>query len=116
MSDQTPNTMDLREALRNASQKLAAALNDLQALQVETRWVELKNNAFDEKEARLVASTRIELDGDTSVVLPMRDENGSLTPDQALLDLHKESVASAVEYRTMLLKMITDFVRQTRTR
>lgn len=117
MSNPTSSqTSDLRTALESASRKLANALNDLQALRVETRWVEVKQNAFDEKDSRLVASTQIELDGDTTVVVPLRDENGALVPDQALLDMHKEAVASAMEYRSMLLEMVTDFFRQARSR
>lgn len=119
MNDQTTTpttTTDLRAALENASRKLAAALNDLQALEVETRWVEIKQNEFKENETRLVASTKIELDGDTTVVVPLRDENGALVPDLALLEMHKEAVASAMEYRASLLEMVVDFVRQTRSR
>jgi len=116
MSQQPAQTNDLRAALESAGRKLAAALNDLQALEVQTRWVEVKAGVNDEKNAQLVASTRIELDGDTSVIVPMKDENGAIVPDQALLALHKESVENAIQYRSQLIQMVVDFVRQGRAR
>ena len=116
MSDIATNqTQDLRSALENAARKLAEALRNVQELKVETRWVEVKAKAFDEKDSNLVAMTKIQLDGDTTVIIPLRDENGALVPDQVLLDMHKEAVDSAMEYRSMLVNMIVDFV-QNRTR
>ncbi len=116
MTQQPAQTNDLRAALESAGRKLAAALNDLQALEVQTSWVEVKAGAHDDESAHLVASTRIELDGDTSVIVPMKDENGAIVPDQALLALHKESVEHAIQYRSQIVQMVVDFVRQVRPR
>ena len=117
MSDQPTNqNQDLRTALENASKKLAAALDNLQSLEVETRWIQVANNALNESDSRLVAKTRIALDGDTTVIIPVQDENGALAPDQALLDMHHQAVDTAMEYRAKLIAMITDFVRQARAR
>jgi hypothetical protein len=114
MTQQPPPTNDLRAALESAGRKLAAALDDLQALEVQTRWVEVKTGAYNEETAQLVASTKIELDGDTTVIIPTRDENGAIVPDQALLDLHRESVENAIRYRSQIIQMVVDFVRQRR--
>ena len=116
MTEQQAQTTDLREALQSAGRKLAEALNDLQALEVKTKSVDVEAGVFDEKDARLVASTKIELDGDTTVIIPTKDENGTMIPDPALLALHKESVENAMQYRAQIVNMVIDFFRQTRTR
>jgi hypothetical protein len=113
MQDQivVSQSSDLRAALEKAARKLADAFNDIQALEVETRWVELKANVMDEKAACLVAMTRIELDGDTKVIIPVKNQQGEFVPDQLLLDIHKEAVANAMEYRMNLIDMIMNGVR-----
>jgi hypothetical protein len=116
MTQQPAQTTDFREALQSAGRKLAEALNDLQALEVKTKAVEVKAGVFDEKDARVVAYTKIELDGDTTVIVPTQDENGTLVPDQALLALHKDSVADAMQYRSQIINMVVDFFRQGRAR
>jgi hypothetical protein len=116
MTPQPPQTNDLRSALESAGRKLATALNDMQALEVQTKWVEVKSGVLSEDTAHLVASTRIELDGDTTVIVPLKDENGALVLDQALFDLHRTSVEDAIQYRTQMIQMVVDFVRQARPR
>lgn len=107
-------TNDLRQALASAAQKLAAALNDLQALEVITQGTEIKAGKVDKGNLRLIASTKIELDGDTTFTIPLVDENGALVVDQALLEVHLGSVQNAIDYRQQLLEMVVDFVRQAR--
>jgi hypothetical protein len=116
MTNQPAQTQDLREALQSAGRKLAEAINDLQALEIRTNSVDIKGSVFNEKDARLVAFTKIELDGDTTVIVPMKDENGTLVPDPALLILHKESVENAMQYRSQIVNMVMDFFRQARVR
>jgi len=116
MTQQPVQTTDLREALQSAGRKLAEALNDLQALEVKTKSVDVKAGILNEKDARIIAYTKIELDGDTTVIVPTQDENGALVLDQAMLALHKESVADAMQYRTQIINMVVDFFRQGRAR
>lgn len=116
MSDQNDQPVNLREALQSAGRKLAEALNDLQALEVKTKAVDVRAGVLDEESARIVAFTRIQLDGDMDVIVPTQDEGGAIAPDPALLALHKESVAEAKEYRAQLINMVVDFFRQGRAR
>jgi len=110
-------TQDLQQALRQASAALAEQISDLTSLKVRTLWVKVsEDGAFKEEDARPVAATTIELDGDTTMIIPMRDENGVLVRDDALLEVHLGSVKSAMEYRQKLIETIIDTVRQARER
>jgi hypothetical protein len=113
----TQKTADLGEALRKAARELALQISDATAVEVETHWVEVgENGVFEEKEARLAAMTRIQLDGDTKLVIPTRRENGLLVRDDGLIELHLNAVQNAIEYRKKILDAIINVVRQVRER
>jgi len=105
-------TTDLVQALRQAGQELARQISDASGLQVQTFFTVVGENT----EPALVASTKIELDGDTDTVIPLRREADSLVRDIDLLELHQVSVENAIAYREKLLDQILDLARQARTR
>ena len=115
--DGTQKTQDLQQALRQAAAKLAEQLSDATSLVVSTRWIEVGDEEpKDFSDARLAAYTEIALDGDTTLVIPMRREGGILVRDDALLEHHLGSVKNAIEYRQKLLDAMFDLVKQVRAR
>jgi hypothetical protein len=105
-------TTDLVQALRQAGQELARQISDASALQVQTFFTVVGENT----EPVLVASTKIELDGDTETVVPLKREGDTLVRDLDLLELHQTSVENAIAYRDKLVDQILDIARQARTR
>ena len=114
MTDQvTTKTSDLQAALRNAAAILAQQISNVTTLKVETKWVEVSDaGEYKFEDARPVASTHIELNGDTTLVIPMKRENGVLVRDDELLQVHLGSVQNAIEYRNKLLDAIIGVVKQ----
>jgi hypothetical protein len=113
MSD-NPNqtTSDLMQALRQAGQELARQISDASALHVET-YITIVDEDSGEQ---LIASTEINLDGDTRVVIPVRREGNTLVRDMDLLELHQVSVDNAIAYRAKLVDQIMEVARQVRGR
>jgi hypothetical protein len=109
---------DLENTIRNAAYKFAKALEDASELEIETLYVEVGDQgAINFEDARPVAKTTIQLDGDMNVVIPMtRSESGALERDDSLLQLHLENVDSATSYRTDLLEALLSLIRSPRTR
>lgn len=109
---------DLENTIRNAAYKFAKALEDASELEIETLYVEVGDQgAINFDDARPVAKTTIQLDGDMNVVIPMtRSEGGALERDDSLLQLHLENVDSATSYRTDLLEALLSLIRSPRTR
>jgi hypothetical protein len=113
MSDETnQTTSDLMQALRQAGQELARQISDASALHVET-YIAIVDEDSGEQ---LIASTDINLDGDTRVVIPVRREGNTLVRDMELLELHQVSVDNAVAYRAKLVDQIIQVARQVRSR
>lgn len=109
---------DLETTVRNAAYRFAKALEDASALEVVTMYVEVGDQgvvAFED--AKPVAKTTIQLDGDMQMVIPMtRSDSGNLERDDALLQLHLENVDSATLYRTNLLEALLTLVKAPRNR
>lgn len=113
----TQKTQDLQVALRQAASALAQQLSDATSLKVETLYVKVGDDGTANfKDARPVASTTIELDGDTTMIVPVRDEGGILVRDDALLQVHLDSVKNAIDYRQKLLEAMFNLVRSPRER
>jgi hypothetical protein len=110
---------DLESTIRSAAQKFAQQLKDAGELQVETRFVLIGDDGsvtFD-RGKRPIARTVISIDGDTELIIPMRQTaTGALERDETLLDLHMKNVSSAIEYRASLLEALLSVVRPTRSR
>lgn len=109
---------DLENTVRSAAQKLASALENASQIVVETKWVEVGGDgALDWEDARPVSKTVIELDGDTTLTIPMtRTDSGALQQDADLLELHMRNVQAAIDYRNGLLQALLTMVREARTR
>ena len=98
----------LEQSLRNAAAKIAAYVSDVAEMKVETLYVRIgANGPVDFNDARPVAQTRISLDGDSKIVVPLREtEAGRFEIDAELFDLHQRNVASAIEYRARILNAL----------
>lgn len=105
-------TSDLVTALRQAGEELARQISDVSAVQVKTFYTIVGENTTPE----LLASTEIQLDGDTETIVPLRREGNVLVRDLELLELHHVSVENAVTYREKLVNQIMEVARQARSR
>ena len=106
---------NLQNSIKNATSKLAKALEDAAELRVETRYVLLSEPTADAKpddNGRLLARTVMELGGDTTVVLPMtRNDAGELQTNKEIFDFHQKNVVTALEYRARLLSDLLGAIR-----
>ena len=95
------------------SKLLSATINNATTLEVRTYTSAADNVALGEdgnpvdEDARLRAFTRVALDGDTSVCVPL-DKSGEI--DDVLWRLHNETVAQARADRAATLSMTVDLV------
>ena len=64
---------------------------------------------IEEKQMKLLARTKIELDGDILVILPML--NGEATVNKEILNIHKENVTVAVQNWNSFLNMIIEVIK-----
>lgn len=99
----------LRGALKTLGEKVADFAEDVTTLEVRTfvsdRLDRLDDNFFTTAEPR--ALTRVDLDGDTDVVVPLNE--GQL--DEALWRIHADTVAQAQAHREAMLRTVLDLVR-----
>jgi hypothetical protein len=95
----------LENAIRAAADKIAHYVQDVAEMKVETLYVRLGvDGPTDFSQARPVAQTIVSLDGDSKVILPLREaEAGHLEVEAALFDLHQRNVTTAIEYRARIL-------------
>lgn len=107
---------NLQSSVKNATQKLAKALEDATELTIETRYILLSGTDADlksDEKGRLLARTVMKLDGDTTMVLPMtRNDAGELVTNKEIFDLHQHNVVTALEYRS---KLLSDLIAAVRT-
>ena len=102
---------ELKDALKAAAEKIAQYVEDAAEMAVETRYIEMGAESFDE--AKLAARTVVKLDGDSQTVVPMRkSEGGTLVPDTTVYELHQQNVQVAVEYRARMMSALLDVLRQ----
>lgn len=106
-------TSSIERNINEVIQQITAALKDTAEITVSTKFVEVEPNAAAEPAAaKLLAQTIIKLDGDYDAIVPMRkNAQGVLEIDQTLLDLHREHVRLAREYRDGLLQALLSIVR-----
>jgi hypothetical protein len=98
----------LESALRTAADKVAEYVRDIAEMKVETLYVRVgADGPVDFDQARPVAQTILKLDGDSKLVVPLREaEAGRFEVDAALLDLHQRNVTTAMEYRERILQAL----------
>jgi hypothetical protein len=91
---------ELKDALKNTADSIAAYVKNVATLTVETQTVEV--GATDKP--RLAARTVISLDGDNTSVIPaQKNEAGNLQVDSTLYELHMQNVQAAIDYRGRML-------------
>ena len=99
---------ELDKSIKSVAARVAQYVDDVATLTLETHYVHLSGDgdaSFDR--ARPVARTTIKLDGDCDLVVPMREAEASrFEVDAALLEVHQQNVASAIEYRARILNAL----------
>ncbi len=100
---------ELKEALKNAADKIAKYVEDIATMTVETRFVEMGSEASQSKPA---SRTTIKLDGDSETVLPMKlGPDGSLVVDTLFNDMHQVNVQAAIDYRTAMMERLLGLLK-----
>jgi hypothetical protein len=95
---------ELKEALKNAADKIAKYVEDAATLTVETRYVEI---GADVDKTKMAARTIIKLDGDSETILPMKPgPDDTLVVDTVVNEMHQENVQTAIDYRTEMLERL----------
>ena len=99
---------ELENSIRNAAAKIAQYVEDVTTMTVQTAYVQIgAGSDVDFSHAKPVARTIIKLDGDSEVIVPMRQtEAGGFEVDAGLLDLHERHVTAAIEYRARILNTL----------
>jgi hypothetical protein len=107
-------TTDLTDALKKAAGELAKQISDASELRVETLWVLADENGdVTWEDAKPVALTTIQLDGDSKLILPLKKEGESTVVRRDLLEIHDGNVQNARAYREKIYDMIMEAVRET---
>lgn len=97
--------MDIESALNRIAAKLVEYVDDVATLNVVTQSVDV-NKTTDFKDAKPVASTNIRIDGDSSMIVPLRSGANGAEVDNALYNLHMQNVALAIQYRQNILNAL----------
>jgi hypothetical protein len=99
---------EMETALKSIAASLAQYVKDAAVMQVETLYVDLDEaTAVNFDKARPAARTIIKLDGDSQTIVPARkNEAGVPTVDGDLFELHRQNVATAIEYRARVLEAL----------
>ena len=86
--------------MRDAAAKIAQYVADVAEMKVETLYVPVgAEGTADFTGAKPIAQTIISLDGDSKVIVPMRQaEAGRFEVDTALLDFHQRNVTTAIDW------------------
>jgi len=101
-------TNGLENAARNAAVKIAQYVKDIAEMKVETLFVRIgADGDTDFSQAKPVARTVISLDGDSRIIIPVRQaETDRFEVDTELLDLHQSNVITAIDYRARILEAL----------
>jgi len=100
---------ELKEALKNAADKIAQYVDDAATMTVETRYVAVGAGS---DESKLLARTIVKLDGDSETILPMKPgPDGTLVVDTVVNEMHQENVQTAIDYRTEMLERLLGLLK-----
>lgn len=100
---------ELKEALKNAADKVAKYVEDVATMTVETRYVEIGSAP---EQSKLAARTTIKLDGDCETILPMKPgPDGALVVDTVVNEMHQENVQAAIDYRSEMLEKLLSLLQ-----
>jgi hypothetical protein len=96
---------ELDAAMKGAAQNISRYVKDAAVMVVETRYIELNDQAVENfDQGRPLARTIIKLDGDSESTIPMRrGQDGALEVDVELFNLHQRNVTTVIDYRARML-------------
>jgi len=101
---------EIDNALRTAAGKIAEYVEDAATMTVITQYVTVSPTGdTDFGTAKPVARSIVKLDGDTEVIMPLREAmagSGRLEVDASLMELHERNVSAATEYRARILQAL----------
>ena len=97
--------MDIETALNKIAGKLVEYVEDAATLNVVTQSVDI-NKSADFKDAKPVASTTIKIDGDSTMIVPLRGGANGTEVDNTLYNLHMQNVSLAIQYRQNILNAL----------
>jgi hypothetical protein len=100
---------ELREAIKNAAERIAKYVEDVSEMAVETQYVELGAASF--AEAKLAARTVVKLDGDSQTVVPVQKGELKMDVDSGMFEVHQQNVQAAIEYRTKMMNALLSVLR-----
>ena len=107
----------LENAIKSAADKIAHYVQDVAEMKVETLYVRVgADGPTDFSQARPLAQTVVSLDGDSKVILPLREaETGRFEVDAGLFDVHQRNVTTAIEYRARILSALLSVLQSLRS-
>ncbi|MCA1568397.1 MAG: hypothetical protein LC803_22665 [Acidobacteria bacterium] len=99
---------DTENFVKNTLAKVAEYVEDVATMTVRTEFTRIDSEEADSfKQAKPAALTVIKLDGDCLSVIPMRQAaEGRVEIDAELLEVHRQNVATAIEYRARIMESL----------
>ena len=98
----------LESSIRDVASKVVKFVENVSELRVETKYVQIgADGTVDFNQAKPVARTIFRFDGDSDLIIPLRQPAaGRFEVDSALLDIHKANVTTAIDYRARILSAL----------
>lgn len=99
---------DTENFVKNTLAKVADYVEDVATMTVRTEFTRIDSDEADSfAQAKPAALTTIKLDGDCLSVIPMRQAaEGRIEIDDELLEVHRQNVATAIEYRSRIMESL----------
>ncbi len=100
-------------SIRELLQSIAKQINDGTELEVITKIQVLKAAGAVSIEDELVdvALTKISIDGDRTIVVPVQLDTGDLRVPEAVYEIHQRHVQEAILHRKEMIQILVDFVK-----
>ncbi len=100
-------------SIRELLQSIAKQINDGTELEVVTKVQILKAASAVSIEGDLVdvALTKISIDGDRTIVVPVQIDTGDLRVPEAVYEVHERHVQEAIQHRKEMIQILVDFVK-----
>jgi hypothetical protein len=104
---------ELESSIRDVASKIVKYVEDIAEMKVETNYVQIgADGTVDYSKAKPAARTTIKLDGDSEVIVPVRQsEAGRFEIDSVLLEIHKGNVTTAIDYRARILNALVSAIQ-----
>lgn len=100
-------------SIRELLQSIADQINDGTELEIVTKIQVLKAASAVSIEGELVdvAVTKISIDGDRTIVVPVQIDTGDLRVPEAVYEVHQRHVQEAIVHRKEMIQILVDFVK-----